>query len=297
VEALERIERKEYRILVCLSSPKIVKSLTNIGVAIAKKHNAEIIFLNVIEVAEGQPLQAGAGEIAQARPLLEEAETLAMDSGIPIRSIFKVSRRISQGIIETAAEEKCNFIVLGRRKQPTFLARVFSSLMDRVLQKSPCEMAVLHGEFSSKKIQTILVPFGANIHTKLATEIAPALSEYFDAKLRVAVVMDPDVPVSEREGKANQIRQAIDENVPSATIEFIMEKDVRKAILKQSKDMDLVLMGGRTGDFLKLLLAQSLSQEITEQVKCPVLWVREYEEIESFWSSLFKRSSEVGKNA
>jgi amino acid transporter/nucleotide-binding universal stress UspA family protein len=297
VEALERIERKEYRILVCLSSLKIVKSLTNIGVAIAKKHNAEIIFLNVIEVAEGQPLLAGAGEFAQARPLLEEAETLAMDSGIPIRSIFKVSRRISQGIIETAAEEKCNFIVLGRRRQPTFLARVFSSLIDRVLQKSPCEVAVLHGELSSKKIHTILVPFGANIHTKLATEIAPALSEYFDAELRVAVVMDPDLPVSEREGKANQIRQDIDENVPSATIEFIMEKDVRKAILKQSKDMDLVLMGGRTGDFLKLLLAQSLSQEITRQVKCPVLWVKEYEEIESFWTSLFKRSSEVRKNA
>jgi hypothetical protein len=80
-----------------------------------------------------------------------------------------------------------------------------------------------------------------------------------------------------------------------AKVEMVMEKDVRKGILKLAHDMDLVLMGGRTGDFLGLLLGKSLSQEITEQVKCPVLWVKEYEEIESFWTLLFKKSPEVEK--
>jgi hypothetical protein len=47
-------------------------------------------------------------------------------------------------------------------------------------------------------------------------------------------------------------------------------------------------MGGRGGDFLELLLAKSLAQEITERVDCPVLWVKEYEERESFWASLWK---------
>jgi hypothetical protein len=47
-------------------------------------------------------------------------------------------------------------------------------------------------------------------------------------------------------------------------------------------------MGGRTGDFLELLFAKTLSQEITEQVKCPVLWLKEYQEPRSFWATLLK---------
>jgi hypothetical protein len=41
---------------------------------------------------------------------------------------------------------------------------------------------------------------------------------------------------------------------------------------------------------LELLLRRSLIQEITEETECPVLWIKEYEEKESFWVSLLKPS-------
>ena len=47
-------------------------------------------------------------------------------------------------------------------------------------------------------------------------------------------------------------------------------------------------MGGESGDFIELLFAKSLTKEITEQVNCPVLWLKEYEERESFLASIFK---------
>jgi amino acid transporter/nucleotide-binding universal stress UspA family protein len=291
VKALERIERKEYRILVCLSNPQSVNSLTNIAIAIAKKHNAEIILLHVIEVGEGQHLMAGLEETARARPLFEEAEALAEASGVPARSIIEVSHRISQGIVETAAMENCNFILIRRQKQPTFLDRIFSSLIDTVLQKSPSEVAVLHGEFGSKKIRKILIPFGTSIHTRLAAEIAPALADYFEAELHIVIVFDPDIPPIEREGKISEIRQVMQENSLLANLEVVIEKDILKGILEQAKKVDLVLMAGRTGDFIELLFAKTLSQEITEQVKCPVLWLKEYQEPRSFWATLLKSYS------
>jgi len=291
VKALERIERKEYRILVCLSNPQSVNSLTSIAIAIAKKHNAEIIFLHVIEVGEGQHLMAGLEETARARPLFEEAESLAAASSVPARSIVEVSHRISQGIVETAAMENCNFILIRRQKQPTFLDRIFSSLIDTVLQKSPSEVAVLHGEFGSKKIRKILIPFGTSIHTQLATEIAPALADYFEAELQIVVVFDPDIPPFERDRKIGEIRQVMQKNSLSANLEVVIEKDILKGILEQTKKVDLVLMAGRTGDFLELLFAKTLSQEITEQVKCPVLWLKEYQEPRSFWATLLKSYS------
>jgi nucleotide-binding universal stress UspA family protein len=89
--------------------------------------------------------------------------------------------------------------------------------------------------------------------------------------------------LSQREGKIREMKRIIEEDNPSATITVVFKKDVARGVLEQSRDADLVLMGGRTGDFFQLLVARSLSQEITEQVRCPVLWVTEYEERPSFW--------------
>jgi hypothetical protein len=53
-------------------------------------------------------------------------------------------------------------------------------------------------------------------------------------------------------------------------------------------------MGGKTGDFLELLLGRSLAQEITEQSRCPVLWVKEYEERKPLWKLLLKSPKQIG---
>jgi amino acid transporter/nucleotide-binding universal stress UspA family protein len=288
VKALERMEKKEYRILVCLSNPRSLRSLVNVAFAIAKKHNAELIFLHVIEVLEGQKLRIGLEDTAPVKQLLDQAEDLADATNLPAKSIIKVSHRISQGIVDTAIEDNCNFILTGRAKKTTFLDRVFSSLIDTVLTKSPSEVAILHGEFKNDSIKNIVIPFGADIHTRLASEIAPALVDYFKAKLHFLIVLDPKMKSQQRQAKLAEVKALLLENKLEAQIDSIIEEDVLRGVLKKTKTADLLVMGGRSGDFLELLLAKSLAQEITEQVKCPVLWVKEYQERESFFLSLFK---------
>ena len=190
VRALERIEKKEYSILVSISSPRTVSSLTRIAMSIAKRHNAEIIFIHVIEVHEGQVLMAGLDEAERIKPLFTEAESLATQEGIPCRSIIKVAHRISEGIVDTALEEDCNFIVIGRLKNPKLFDRIFSTLIYTVLQKSPSEAAILHGDIPEGTVRNILIPYSANIHTRLALEMAPALAEYFQAAIKIAVVFE-----------------------------------------------------------------------------------------------------------
>jgi amino acid transporter/nucleotide-binding universal stress UspA family protein len=294
IKALERIEKKDYSILVCLSSPRTSSSLTHVAFAMAQKHKAEIIFLHVLEVHEGKRLASGLDETALVRAALDEAEIMASKAGIQARSIIKLSHRISQGIIDTAIEENCNFIVIGRRKNLIFMERVFSSLIDTVLQKVPIEAAVLHGELPHN-INTILIPYGANIHTRLAMEIAPALAEYFNAKLKIAIVFEPYTPKEERDKKIHYVNELIQKYSLPAELAVVKEEDVLKGITKLTRDVDLVLMGGRTGDFMELLFAKSLTQEITEQVSCPVLWAKEYEEKKSFWSAMLRPRKEGGQ--
>ena len=73
-----------------------------------------------------------------------------------------------------------------------------------------------------------------------------------------------------------------------ATLEAVHDMDVLEGVLKKSHAADMIVMGGKTGEFVELMFARSLTQEITEESACPVLWVKEYEEKESFWASLLK---------
>ena len=290
IEALEKLERKEYRILTAVSNPATTESLSRVAIAIAKKNNAEILFLHVIEVREGQPLRAGLDDYARGAAFLEEASALARDEGMRVRSMVKVAHRISQGIVDTAEEERCNFIIIGRQKDPTFLERFFSSVIDSVIQQSPCEVAVLHGKLPPRKIKNMLIPFAHDIHTRLAVEIAPALAAHFKCKVHIGVVDEPESArgsLRERMGKINRL---LKENGLTASIDIIRNKGVHQGVVELSRKADLMVMAGRTGDFLELLLRRSLAQEITEDAACPVLWVKEYQEREPFWSSLLKSS-------
>jgi nucleotide-binding universal stress UspA family protein len=295
VKALERIEKKEYNILVCLSNNRTVKSLTNIALAVAKKHQGEIIFLNVVEVGEGQKLMSALDTENSYTKLLEKAEEFTANSEIKTRSIVKVSHRISQGIVDTAIEENCNFIIAGRQKNPDFFQRVFSSLVDTVLHKAPSEVAILHGDLKDSKIKKILIPFASDAHTRLATEIAPSFIEFYKARLEILIVFDPESTEFEREKRLTEINKVMKEDSLKAKVSSIVSKDILSGIVRGSRGVDLILMGGRSGDFLELMFKKSLAQEITEEVKCPVLWVKEYEERPSFWSTIFKPYKKDGE--
>jgi len=294
VKSLERLEKKEYRVLVSLGNKKTVASLTHIANAVAQKSNAEIIFLYVNEVKEGSPLVTELIHNERAKPLFDTANQIAAEAGVPARSILNVSHRMSQGIVNTGEEEECNFIIVGREKNPDFFERLFSSIIDSVIQKYPGEVAVLHGTFKREDIRTVLIPFTIDIHAILATEIAPALINYFNCKIKILMVYGPETSNKGREEREAMVQQLIKENSIPAEIKIINNADILKSIVSESKNADLMLMGGKTGDFLELFLGRSLAQEITELSACPVLWVKEYKEREPLWKLLLKSPKHIG---
>ncbi len=291
VSALERLERKEYRVLVCVANPDSVESLAAVALAIAKPHAARIIFLHVIEVDEGEPLAIGVAEKDRVMGLLQEAEDQVAESDLAARSIITVSHHISEAIIDVAEDESCNFIVQGRRKSPGFLERVFYTAIDRAVQRSPSEFAVLHGRLPAS-IDRILIPYGENVHTRLALEVAPAVARYFHSQVTVAVVLSPETNDRERETTVAKVREHVAANSLEAVIDVLVARDIARGVARVARDADLVLMGGRTGSVWEIALGSSLSEEITQQVHCPVLWLEEYEEEESMLARILRSQGE-----
>jgi basic amino acid/polyamine antiporter, APA family len=288
VRNLEQISKKEYNLLVYISDQSNIDSLYLIAFAIAKKYNATIIFLYIIELKEGEKLKAGIKLTPKAEKLMQEVQSFTEDSGFTSKSIIKISHRISKGIYDTSIEEDCNFILIDRKKSSSFFERFFATVVDSVLQKSTTEVAILHGKIKAGEIKNILIPYSSDIHTQLATEITPALMEFFNAKIKVGVVFSPETTISDKQEKIDQISNLLAENKILAKIVTAIDTDILQGILKLSEDIDLIVMGGKTGDFIELLFSKSLVREITEQVECPVLWLKEFEERESFFLSLLK---------
>ena len=230
----------------------------------------------------------------RAKPLFDTAQGVMSDSDIYARPIVTVSHRISEGIVQTAEEENCNFIVVGREKNPTFVERFFSSIIDSVIQRFPGEVAVLHGTFVKEEVKTILIPFNIDIHAILATEVAPAFIEYFNCNVKLLLVYEPDTTQAEKARREEKAKELIRENNIPAELIVMPDSDILTSVVDESRNVDMILMGGKTGDFLELLFGRSLAQEITEQSVCPVLWVKEYEERESFWKLLLKSPKETG---
>ena len=157
-----------------------------------------------------------------------------------------------------------------------------------MILKFPGEVAVLHGTIKREDIKTILIPFSIDLHAILATEIAPAFVDYFNCKVKFLLVFDPQMPTDEREERKQKVKELIEENPITAEIKILEDTDILKGIVDESKNADLVLMGGKNGDFIELMFGRSLAEEITEQSVCPVLWVKEFEERESFLKLLLK---------
>jgi nucleotide-binding universal stress UspA family protein len=149
---------------------------------------------------------------------------------------------------------------------------------------------VLHGELGARPAKNILIPYSVDIHTNLALEIAPALQEYFESTVTLGVVLEPWLSPDEKEERFRNINEHLEKHNLQAKIDVVADEGVLQGVIKFSKKADLILMAGRTGDFLELLLRRSLVQQITEETDCPVLWIKEYEERESFWISLLKSS-------
>jgi amino acid transporter/nucleotide-binding universal stress UspA family protein len=290
LRTLEKLEKKEYKILTCVSDPRTAPSLCRLAEAVARKNQATVVFLHVIDVDEGEPLAAGLEETDRVRPLLQKAESEVAEHGVPARSLISVSHGVSRGIVDTAETEDCNMVVMGRNREPAFLDRYAAAIIDEALERTTAEVIFLHGLIPEQGVRKILLPFGENIHTRLAAELAPALTDYFRAQLVVGLVLPTKVPADERERRTQKVGEFIRERCPGAEIETLQDDDVVHGVVRASRRADLLLMGGRTGSLWEMLAASSMTEDITRQATCPVIWAEEYEESRSLLTRLLQSS-------
>jgi APA family basic amino acid/polyamine antiporter len=283
-EILTRQERKEYKILVSMANPKTVGMLMTVACAVAKKFDGEVIALNVVEVPHGTSLRKGLADFSQQRLLLSRAESIARQERVKFDKMIKLSHRLSYGILETAAEEDCNFIILGRSRPDKALDKILTTVVDIVLKEAPCNVAIVHGE-KMDQVKRVMITATDNVNSQLAAELSPALVERFKADLLMLHAL-PEGSGAEEETHARRWMDSFSEKACLQTKcerKIVRAEKPAQAIADQIRQGDLLLMGASKGGTLEQLLFTSVPEEVGEKISTPLIVFKRFQPRKRSW--------------
>lgn len=275
--------RKDYRILVVPFRQERVSPLMRIACALAKNYEGEVVALSVIEAPPKVPLKQHTAGIQDARNLLRLGENIADDHKVEFTRLIKISHRLSYGILETAREERSNFILLGPIGEGGLVEQFKEIVLLNVLEHAPCNVAIYHGELLTG-VKRVLLAVVDTPSCRLAVNIAPALSE----ELKAPVALLQVVPDSAPKGKEQEVLGWMEEVTKDLPFRMPVEKivlrseDAAKSIIEAAQETDLLLMGAsrRAGRIISLF-GPDVTEEVMKGARVPILILKRYHQQKS----------------
>jgi len=183
----EPSERKEYRILVIFSKSTATK-LAKIASAIADQKNGEISFLSVISVPKQTPLSFANKEDETGIGVFDKLKK-SISHSIRHRYLVRLSHDPTEAILATAEEEGVNTMIVD-----------FSFLRNnrKLLSLSTCDIiGVIPRKDFDKDMSNLIVSYDRGRHSNLGLELAHAVSNNYNSKIRVVrgITQSPEVEV------------------------------------------------------------------------------------------------------
>jgi amino acid transporter len=272
---MERIERREYRVLAAVSNPDTMPSLVDAGIALAKEHGGEVVVVTVVEVPEGVSLMAGRDSAREQEPLLEAAVARVAAQDVPVRSVVKIAHRVSDGILQTAREEDCNFLLLGRPASASLLERLVASITERVLQAAPCQVGIVYGRLDPTKVRGVLVPVTAGANPRLAATLAPALARDFGVQARALTVVPADTPEPEGRDMVEAAERTLRDAGWTEGPQVVRRWDAVQALADEVGPDELVIIGAPSTDSVAALVGETVPSALVARGHTPLIVVRD----------------------
>jgi nucleotide-binding universal stress UspA family protein len=288
---MERIDREEYRVLVGISNLKRLPTLMEVALAATHKQKGELVVLHVVEVPEGEALSVERTIPPNAREVLEAAVTYAAERGVEARPVIRIGHRVSHSLVQTARELECNFLILGQARRPSFMERLVSSVVDRVLQVAPCQVGVVLGSVPPTGVTGVVVPVTQSGNAELAIQLAPAFADWFKTAARAVTVVDRSLTETEAEAQADEIRAMVSEQGAEVPHKVLRRRDPARAVARGVKAGELVLIGAPSTGPLMPLIGETVPTLVARYRRNVVVVVRAVAAAEShrFERVFFKR--------
>ena len=185
-------------------------------------------------------------QVAKAKAELEETAAIGGAAEVPVLAETRVSHNVASGIVQGALETQANQILMGWDAKRSFSHRIFGSIIDQVLDRTP--LPVLIGRLGHPINTTtrifVVIPIGADHHEGFyeAVHITKTLAASLGIPITVLVV----------EGRTHQVERLFNLVEEDATATFEEVDRWNQLLPKLEADADendlIVSISPRKGD-------------------------------------------------
>jgi amino acid transporter/nucleotide-binding universal stress UspA family protein len=275
VEVREAAKRRNYRILACVGNIARAEIILNAAASVVRHYDGELIVLSVLEVPDRDLLARGMEEARRAEATLKGLVSRLEFEGIPVRVIVKISHRVSFGVTETALEERCNLIVMGRARRVGLFERFAATIVDLVVRSAPAQVIVVTAERWPKRIETILLAYERGPHSKLSADLAEVFGTDHQNKIRAVHVLPWSAPPEAQQRATQEMNEDLGDRCSGGERKIVRAGDIVTGLLREAKHADLIVIGGTEAGVIEQLLAYAPPLELAERTSIPLVTVYE----------------------
>lgn len=277
----EIVTTKRYSILIPVADELQARLLSTLAAPIAKDKDGELFALHVVRVPPQLGITDGRFFLKHGKPILETviAEAKALD--VPVNTMIRFGRSVSQAIIDTARQRDSNLILLGWLGGTSTEGRAFGSVIDAVSKSPPCDVAMIHFR-KREKPKTILVPTAGGPNSSLALELAVSQAREYASRnglqphviaLYVARGADPRLMEF---GKRTLTRTLSHYDYPIEP-KVVSAPTILEGILKQAEESNFVVLGATQEGFFEQVLFGALPEQVLRECPKTVMIVKLYQ--------------------
>jgi Kef-type K+ transport system membrane component KefB/nucleotide-binding universal stress UspA family protein len=251
VEALPEAYIAQYRILVPVANPAAQKGLLQLATAIAvnNRQPAVVYPLSFIELEEDYGFESSPNEadrlIAERCQKLEELIATLEPPEIRsyIHPIVRISSNVARETAQIAKIEQPDLVLLGWHR-PAFSNNRLGGRVGQILGTTPVDVAVFVDK-GGNAIESLLVPYSANIHDDLALIIALRMLINRDTcMLQVLQVFTANHTQDELSYELNAMIEQLPKTVRDRIeIKSVTSPEPMRTVVTASENVDLTIVG------------------------------------------------------
>jgi nucleotide-binding universal stress UspA family protein len=283
----ETLEPRGYSVMVPIRNHSQARRLGLLGSVIASEQDGEVLALHVIRVPTQLSLEEGRRYLAEGRALMETVIGEAKQRDVPVRTMLRVGRNVSQVIHMTAEERNVDLMLLGWPGYTYASDMAYGRVIDLMSTNPPCDLAVIR--FRERELpERILVSTLGGPHASLALELADIQARGFEAHHGRPAVITLFTVVSRESGREGQalgralLHGLAEAHGLEAEIKVVAHEDVFQAIMDEAQGHNLVVVNAPSERLLEQRLFGSIPERLARECPKTVIMVKRYQPVKSW---------------
>ncbi len=273
----EALTSVDYSVLLPVSDLHQAQILGRLGSILAKEHDGEVLALHVVKVPRQLQLNDGRLFLRERRPYIDKVIEQARVLDVPVHSMIRLGRSISDAILKTVHENKSDVALFGWPGFTGSRDQMFGSVIDRIASNPPTDIAILrHRPYD--ELQSILVPVAGGPNGRLAVSLAIALARNTPESTKIVLLHVSLSRTNPKDAEAraqNAFRRATEgRRYESIEKRIILSDSPSAGILEAAVDCDMIVMGATRERLFRNILVGNVSEQIADKAHCPVLIVK-----------------------